>query len=122
MRGSRDVREPPAPRKWRVHPRSSGSRDRASGAGEDADGRTAVGLVDHAALEPPGALAVERGEDGLGRSEEHTSELQSLMRISYAVFCLKKKTTHYQRHTPLSLINYKLNITTVLLNLKPTTH
>src|SRR3546814_15243028 len=30
----------------------------------------------------------------LARSEEHTSELQSLMRISYAVFCLKKKTTH----------------------------
>src|SRR3546814_6871240 len=29
--------------------------------------------------------------DGPGRSEEHTSELQSLMRISYAVFCLKKK-------------------------------
>src|SRR3546814_7365985 len=34
------------------------------------------------------------------RSEEHTSELQSLMRISYAVFCLKKKTTIiYTRHT-----------------------
>src|SRR3546814_6877008 len=32
----------------------------------------------------------ERADD---RSEEHTSELQSLMRISYAVFCLKKKTT-----------------------------
>src|SRR3546814_1930853 len=30
------------------------------------------------------------------RSEEHTSELQSLMRISYAVFCLKKKKTQYQ--------------------------
>src|SRR3546814_6516151 len=30
------------------------------------------------------------------RSEEHTSELQSLMRISYAVFCLKKKTSHTQ--------------------------
>src|SRR3546814_5905132 len=30
---------------------------------------------------------------GWGRSEEHTSELQSLMRISYAVFCLKKKNT-----------------------------
>src|SRR3546814_2555947 len=29
------------------------------------------------------------------RSEEHTSELQSLMRISYAVFCLKKKTNKY---------------------------
>src|SRR3546814_3593191 len=33
------------------------------------------------------------GPPGVGRSEEHTSELQSLMRISYAVFCLKKKTT-----------------------------
>src|SRR3546814_17086223 len=31
------------------------------------------------------------GDSPLGRSEEHTSELQSLMRISYAVFCLKKK-------------------------------
>src|SRR3546814_8105662 len=31
-------------------------------------------------------------EQGFDRSEEHTSELQSLMRISYAVFCLKKKT------------------------------
>src|SRR3546814_3022694 len=31
------------------------------------------------------------------RSEEHTSELQSLMRISYAVFCLKKKKQHKQR-------------------------
>src|SRR3546814_4086222 len=36
----------------------------------------------------PEALASGKG----GRSEEHTSELQSLMRISYAVFCLKKKT------------------------------
>src|SRR3546814_6593825 len=33
-----------------------------------------------------------RGRQALSRSEEHTSELQSLMRISYAVFCLKKKT------------------------------
>src|SRR3546814_9703664 len=32
-----------------------------------------------------------------GRSEEHTSELQSLMRISYAVFCLKKKNNNKQR-------------------------
>src|SRR3546814_10426290 len=32
------------------------------------------------------------GDRHVGRSEEHTSELQSLMRISYAVFCLKKKT------------------------------
>src|SRR3546814_3077902 len=32
------------------------------------------------------------------RSEEHTSELQSLMRISYAVFCLKKKTNKNNKH------------------------
>src|SRR3546814_12903539 len=35
-----------------------------------------------------------------GRSEEHTSELQSLMRISYAVFCLKKKNNKNETHTP----------------------
>src|SRR3546814_8941513 len=41
---------------------------------------------------------------GIKRSEEHTSDLQSLMRISYAVFCLKKKknntraTTHHNTH------------------------
>src|SRR3546814_6318190 len=34
------------------------------------------------------------------RSEEHTSELQSLMRISYAVFCLKKKKIKYSNRTP----------------------
>src|SRR3546814_10469377 len=33
------------------------------------------------------------------RSDEHTSELQSLMRISYAVFCLKKKTNRHTNHT-----------------------
>src|SRR3546814_4666129 len=35
----------------------------------------------------------------LDRSEEHTSELQSLMRISYAVFCLKKKNTNRHRYS-----------------------
>src|SRR3546814_6426052 len=44
---------------------------------------------------------VRRCENGV-RSEEHTSELQSLMRISYAVFCLKKKKTH--THTILTTI------------------
>src|SRR3546814_3597380 len=43
------------------------------------------------------------------RSEEHTSELQSLMRISYAVFCLKKKTTT-SRHTDQRTLN-KIYIT-----------
>src|SRR3546814_6608534 len=38
-----------------------------------------------------GAAGFGPGQPDLGRSEEHTSELQSLMRISYAVFCLNKK-------------------------------
>src|SRR3546814_3500120 len=37
------------------------------------------------------------------RSEEHTSELQSLMRTSYAVFCLKKKNSHITYHTTRAL-------------------
>src|SRR3546814_8153262 len=41
-----------------------------------------------------------RHREAIGhRSEEHTSELQSLMRISYAVFCLKKKQTTNTKHT-----------------------
>src|SRR3546814_10485537 len=40
--------------------------------------------------------AVEPARTGAGRSEEHTSELQSLMRTSYAVFCLKQKKTYTQ--------------------------
>src|SRR3546814_3146902 len=45
----------------------------------------------------PGALRY-------GRSEEHTSELQSLMRISYAVFCLKKKNT-YKHNNPQTQVH-----------------
>src|SRR3546814_8165912 len=45
--------------------------------------------------EPVGGGHISRRQRrGLGRSEEHTSELQSLMRISYAVFCLKKKNKY----------------------------
>src|SRR3546814_3716562 len=57
---------------------------------------------------PPGAGAGDHRSaprrDRLDRSEEHTSELQSLMRISYAVFCLKKKTkckNHLLYFTPI---------------------
>src|SRR3546814_9190941 len=50
---------------------------------------------EHAA---PPAWAVAMPSCAASRSEEHTSELQSLMRISYAVFCLKKKTKHYTNH------------------------
>src|SRR3546814_3472740 len=50
---------------------------------------------------------------GQGRSEEHTSELQSLMRISYAVFCLKKKntSTNMQRHKNTKQYNTPYNRT-----------
>src|SRR3546814_9700138 len=47
-------------------------------------------------LRLPRALATRRERP---RSEEHTSELQSLMRISYAVFCLKKKKTNDSWYT-----------------------
>src|SRR3546814_1669129 len=42
---------------------------------------------------------------GLDRSEEHTSELQSLMRISYAVFCLKKKKKKHKSYTHIASTN-----------------
>src|SRR3546814_6708780 len=42
------------------------------------------------------------------RSEEHTSELQSLMRISYAVFCLKKKKLTKLAHTPTANIQLRV--------------
>src|SRR3546814_2664901 len=53
------------------------------------------------------AEAMERGAVGSvihvrNRSEEHTSELQSLMRISYAVFCLKKKINQTNKSIPSS--------------------
>src|SRR3546814_2075938 len=51
---------------------------------------TIPGYLVYYAVQPlPAALVAKQLV--LGRSEEHTSELQSLMRISYAVFCLKKK-------------------------------
>src|SRR3546814_9965244 len=42
------------------------------------------------------------------RSEEHTSELQSLMRISYAVFCLKKKSELQQTHNTFIRASYQV--------------
>src|SRR3546814_4462116 len=53
----------------------------------------------HSGCDPPagasGAPPPPRRRSPRKRSEEHTSELQSLMRISYAVFCLKKKKNNY---------------------------
>src|SRR3546814_8932511 len=70
-----------------------------------------VALVGDDALDHREAI-FHRTELGAQRSEEHTSELQSLMRISYAVFCLKKKTSKkkitnqtqiksQKKHTPI---------------------
>src|SRR3546814_4549477 len=60
----------------------------------DADERLSLRLAQALAQRAPVDARVDqhRHRAGLERSEEHTSELQSLMRISYAVFCLKKKT------------------------------
>src|SRR3546814_3627314 len=52
-----------------------------------------------------------RRRDGVQRSEEHTSELQSLMRISYAVFCLKKKKKPYPITYLLSKTKQNTNYT-----------
>src|SRR3546814_1160823 len=53
---------------------------------------------------PSSRQDVGRGpKDEHARSEEHTSELQSLMRISYAVFCLKKKQTQLITTTAITL-------------------
>src|SRR3546814_7009067 len=72
----------------------AGGAGRGPGAGGRGGGRR-----DHAGA-GGGAVAGGVRDQGVGRSEEHTSELQSLMRISYAVFCLKKKkkqtTNKYQ--------------------------
>src|SRR3546814_5572852 len=51
----------------------------------------ATGRPPRAMLQQIEALGVDLPTAAFNRSEEHTSELQSLMRISYAVFCLKKK-------------------------------
>src|SRR3546814_6323273 len=51
------------------------------------------------------SLCFPREKSLRDRSEEHTSELQSLMRISYAVFCLKKKTKNKHHHIHAQSLN-----------------
>src|SRR3546814_2606101 len=83
-----------------------GNLAQAMHEGEMKDIRTLVGagmawsLNGVAGMTEKPLLSVPRGRTvvvDFRRSEEHTSELPSLMRISYAVFCLKQNTTH---HTP----------------------
>src|SRR3546814_4172674 len=87
-----------------VAPRAQHLAQRLEAAGVDAvgAGAGAVGEFERMADDRHRGMIfcdrmIERGADladrqRADRSEEHTSELQSLMRISYAVFCLKKKT------------------------------
>src|SRR3546814_5461684 len=82
---------------------------RAEGAGSLTSGRRGLHRLDRRTPQREGlhpARPGRRGRQDL-RSEEHTSELQSLMRISYAVFCLKKKKQ--QQHTN-PMIYYKIHI------------
>src|SRR3546814_9492259 len=82
------------------------SQDRGRGDHARADpGRSelpAQGPAGQHRSRPVGAAAGRHRAPVAGeaaRSEEHTSELQSLMRISYAVFCLKKKTINHEQRT-----------------------
>src|SRR3546814_2245137 len=63
-------------------------------------------MTTNAAKTPRGKVKIATSAERTCRSEEHTSELQSLMRISYAVFCLKKKK---QKH------HYKMTILTTIV-------
>src|SRR3546814_10893807 len=80
------------------------------------DGKERVAIVRHVpfmTVTPVKAGVHEHG-GSRGRSEEHTSELQSLMRISYAVFCLKKKNIYQRQHKdtnkqPNQQTEYRMN-------------
>src|SRR3546814_8069927 len=83
-------REPVSPRRLRL-------REHAPAEPHGPGGRRDLRHGQHPVLPHP-------GRHGVRRSEEHTSELQSLMRISYAVFCLKKKkqaSTLPESHQPI---------------------
>src|SRR3546814_6387536 len=73
---------PRSPSSWR----SASTTPRSRGVYDDL-----VLIADERTLGEMRPLLHKEVQDRLRRSEEHTSELQSLMRISYAVFCLKKK-------------------------------
>src|SRR3546814_9559835 len=105
QRGAQDGREPAgsggmakAPRRLQEHPTSVKIRQTHRQAGQKRVGRNLLVAMSSDA---------SKFADEAARSEEHTSELQSLMRISYAVFCLKKK---------------KNNIPNIQTNILSTTH
>src|SRR3546814_7734562 len=85
--------------------------------------RAGTGREEYRVIRGPANLPSKRGASRrtlhlrrAGRSEEHTSELQSLMRISYAVFCLKKKNI---QHTIYSLtLTYTSTVLSVYIKLQ----
>src|SRR3546814_4165092 len=103
------IRRPPrSTRTDTLFPYTTLFRSLRDGADDDAGSRRGDADADHVARagDHRGEELVDALAEGTAqRSEEHTSELQSLMRISYAVFCLKKKRKH--KHTK---INYKHQI------------
>src|SRR3546814_3882996 len=73
-------------------PRDRGSQIVTENPGKQGRPDNVIGrTVDDHVLIACGGVRLLRRNEGRSRSEEHTSELQSLMRISYAVFCLKKQ-------------------------------
>src|SRR3546814_6242463 len=72
------------------------------------------------ALAPPGDDG-NAGQGGGRRSEEHTSELQSLMRISYAVFCLKKKNKKQNTTYVICIKNTQSLVKSTVSNAQHTT-
>src|SRR3546814_9253142 len=101
-------RSPQDPARGRRAPRCSGAGPAAPHRGDGdarrrARGATPLGRVSETSNETP-ARAYDGLMSNLIRSEEHTSELQSLMRISYAVFCLKKKI-HIRKQKIYSYFN-----------------
>src|SRR3546814_4990597 len=96
----------------RGHRPSGGERYLAEGFEDFAAhfelGLLGVGRIGDKATREHVAASRNVGERGADRSEEHKSELQSLMRISYAVFCLKKKNMHTSTRHP-TIQQHKLN-------------
>src|SRR3546814_4611400 len=75
-----------------MHTLQTGGKDARSYLATDLWYRVALrNWLHHEPVHRSAGLSRQSGIGGGSRSEEHTSELQSLMRISYAVFCLKKK-------------------------------
>src|SRR3546814_9289882 len=84
--------------------------DRENAGRAQRDGRCGIGVDQYlggAARSVATILRLEETGVSAARSEEHTSELQSLMRISYADFCLKKKKQHRPPIKPQSRVRQK---------------